>query len=261
MHYTRVVVGQDRRRAGETDSRRIDLEGFAVLEGLPAEIRRGLLEHLQRHRALVASGVSSLGWKIAFNAPAAQRSLGLPHPLTAGLTEASRIPAGSHFALAGRKRVALEAEIAVELRAPIRPGQSREEVALAIARWAPAIEIVELNRGSDEIETILAEGVFHRAVAIGPWSAPADQAELRGIPVRISIDGESICEVDAGEATGDVCAILAHLAGVLGALGESLAPPAIVILGSMNPLTFARPDSTFCVEVGGLGVVEVQLGA
>jgi 2-keto-4-pentenoate hydratase len=185
--------------------------------------------------------------------------LGIPYSLVAGLTRGTLEPPDLPHSLEGSTRVALEAEIAVRLGRAVLPDMSLAEVAACVEGWAPAIEIVDFNRPFGELEQILSEGVFHRALRLGAFMPPAPGADLQGSSVRVECSGENACEVNARAATGHVPEVLAHLARLLGSFGESLAASDEVILGAMNPLTFANPGATFSVSVSGMGSISVTV--
>lgn len=221
-------------------------------------VERGLTEHLQRFRARVAAGEQRLGFKVAFNVRPVQEALGLRGSLVAGLTR-STLAASDRHSLAGSTRAALEAEVAVRLGSDLSPAMSDVERAACVAEWAPAIEIVDFNRPFDELEAILGEGVFHRAVHLGPAVPARNGADLRGVSAQVDYGGERLCELDARAATGHIPDVLAHLARLLEPFGERLRAGDWLILGSMNPPTLARPDVEFSLSLAGIGRVAVTL--
>jgi 2-keto-4-pentenoate hydratase len=217
-------------------------------------VSRGLRAHLA-----AATDAERLGWKVAFNTAAVQERLGLTSSLVARLTRRTLEPAEAPHRLNGSTRVALEAEVAVQLGRDVVADAGPDAAAAAVEAWAPAIEIVEFNRPLSELESILVEGVFHRALRLGPAAAPAPGVDLRGVVARVRHAGSQLCEVDAGEATGDVSEVLLHLARLLALHGERLARGDVVILGSMNPVAFAQPGTEFSLDLAGIGAVSVGL--
>jgi 2-keto-4-pentenoate hydratase len=224
-------------------------------------IERGLARHLTSFRNELRGGVPRLGWKVAFNPRPIQELLRIPHSLIAGLTGSTLVDAGSPHSLAGGTRVALEAEVAVRLDGDVHPDMMLNEVAACVDSWAPAIEIVDFNRSLDDLELILSEGVFHRALRLGSFVAVAPGADLSGVLARVEHAGKVVCELDAREATGHAPEILAHLAGLLAPFGERLSAGDVIILGSMNALTWATPETAFSVVLSGIGAVSVTTTA
>jgi 2-keto-4-pentenoate hydratase len=177
----------------------------------------------------------------------------------AGLTRATVHDAAVAHSLAGSASPALEAEVAVWLERDIAPDDSEATVAGAIREWAPAIEIVDYDRPFDQLDVILEEGVFHRAVVFGPRVPATPGANLAGHAVTVQYGGRTLCTVDAREATGHAPSVLLHLARILSPHGALLAAGDAVILGTMNPLTMARPTETFAASIDGIGAVSVSL--
>jgi 2-keto-4-pentenoate hydratase len=221
-------------------------------------VRRGLSSHLARFDAALAGGAGRLGWKVAFNVRPVQERLGLDGSLVAGLTRSTLIADGIH-SLAGAARPALEAEVAVWLGADVDPLGGESAAGRAITAWAPAVEIVDFTRSLDDIEPILAEGVFHRAVALGAPVLTPPGADLEGRAVRVDYGGKNLCQVDARAATGHAPAVLVRLAQLLAPHGRGLRTGDVVILGSMNPFTVAEAGAPFAVAIDGLGAVTVAL--
>jgi len=227
---------------------------------LPEPARRGLAEHLRRHAAAVEAA-GRLGWKLAFNVQPIQQRLQLPGSLVAGLTRRTLLERGRAYSVRADAQVALEAEVAVRLGCAVAATDVPAQVARAVTHWAPAIEVLELDRPFDELEQILAEGVFHRGVVLGEWRAPSDAVALRGLKARVWSGDEPICEVDAEQATGDVRSVLTHVAALLEPFGHSLQAGDVLILGSMNPPTRAHPNSQFRVEIDRVGEVSLELSS
>jgi 2-keto-4-pentenoate hydratase len=222
-------------------------------------IDRGLGRQKAAFEGRIASGSERLGWKVAFNALSVQRSLSLPYSLIAGLTRETLLDDDGTYEVPEGGRVALEAEVAVRLGMGLTDDTPDDVLAEAVEAWAPAIEIVEFDRPLDELEEVLAEGVFHRALAIGPWQAAPPGAPLSGIPAAVTLDGVPVCDVDAGEATGEVPALLGHIARLLARYGAELRAGDVLILGSMNPPCMASAPARFRVDMQSLGSVSVRL--
>ncbi len=219
-------------------------------------VSRGLAEHLRRLGVRIAGGEQRLGWKVAFNVRPVQETLGLQGSLIAGLTRATLATSDRH-SLAGAARPLLEAEVAVRLGRDFSPGMSEAERAGCVEAWAPAIEVVDLDRPLNELEAILSEGVFHRALHLGAAVPVPKGADLRGVFAKVDYAGERV-ELDARAATGHIPDVLDQLARLLEPFGERLRAGDWLILGSMNPPTPARPDAEFALELTHIGRVELR---
>ena len=131
----------------------------------------------------------------------------------------------------------------------------------AVDAWAPALEVVEFNRPFEELEDVLAEGVFHKAVVLGPFKPPRPGVDLAGIEATVDLAEVRVCDVDAREATGPVPEVLRHLARLLDPFGERLASGDVIILGAMNPPCMGREGARFSLQLESVGDAVVHLGA
>jgi hypothetical protein len=139
------------------------------------------------------------------------------------------------------------------------PGEARElrvdaEVAVEVGsgRVAAALELVDLARPPDDFETIVAENVWHRGVAFGPFTAepPPD-----GFRTSIVVNGET-----RGETTGSVdveeTVRIAHR--LLPTVGEEPRPGDRIIAGSILQVPVA-PGEEVAVDLGALGRVTAHV--
>lgn len=220
-------------------------------------IEQGLRRHIEDLRRRWDAGEPRLGWKVGFNAAAIQQSLGLPYSLVAGITERTLTADKSH-SLAGGTRVALEGEVAVRLGTAVDAGGGAAGASAAVVSVAPAIEVVDLDRPLEQLEEVLAHGIFHRALALGQAVDVSDGGALRGMGAQVSSHGKPLAEVDAEQASGVAGDVLLHLAQLLASAGEGLVAGDIVILGSMNPFVFPEAGSSFSVRLGDGAPVELQ---
>ena len=208
----------------------------------------GMQRHFLRFDARLAAGEHRFGYKVAFNSQQLQATLGIPFSLVAGMTETSLHPP-EPYGLAGSSKLGLEAEVAAILGEDVQQDDSMEAAATAVRAFAPAIEVVDFDRPLTELEEVLAEGVFHRAVALGDHIPVPQGANLRGIPARIRYNGAATADIDAGDATGDVPALLLHLAKLLARYGQRLKRDDVVILGSMTKVVFPDLGDRFSVQL------------
>lgn len=196
---------------------------------------------------------------MGFNIPAIREKLGIPYSLVAGLTRSTLLEPGQPHSIADVRLCGLEAEVAVRLASTVTAETSVAEVEGAIDRWAPAIEVVHFHRPLSELEAILAEGIFHRALVLGQWVAPKRRFKLTRVRATVRRNDEIIRDVDAEEATGEAAPLIAHVARLLAEYGERLERGDVVILGSMNLVTLAKPHTTFSLELEGAGSVSLRL--
>jgi 2-keto-4-pentenoate hydratase len=223
-----------------------------------SRVERGLGAQLALRRARLAEGDRPIGWKVAFGAPQAMQLLGLGAPLVGFLTSRAVVEPGATVSIAGWTKPAAEAEIAVYMGSDLGPGATREETQGAIAGLGPAIELADIDRPLEELEAVLAENIFQRAVILGPQDPSRAGGSVDGIRARTACDGVELGATDDPEAlTGELIGVIAHVADLLAAFGETLRAGEVVIAGAVLPHVWPVPGQRVEVEVEPLGRLDV----
>jgi 2-keto-4-pentenoate hydratase len=201
----------------------------------------GMAALLIRRREILAQGAEPLGWKVGFNLPEFQRKLGIDAPLAGFLTTDGLLEDGAEWSLSDRGEVVVESEVAVEIGDDGR----------SIAALLPALELANPPDLDQDVETILAGNIFHRAVAFGPrveTRAPGGARILVGGEVRHEVD-------DAGARLEEmVDAVASRLAEV----DEELRAGDRIITGVLAPPHKAEPGDTVRLELSKVGGVELR---
>jgi 2-keto-4-pentenoate hydratase len=204
-------------------------------------VERGTAAMLVRRRERLAQGAEAIGWKIGFNVSAAQQKLGIDAPLAGFLSTDGLLDSGAEVSL-GDGPVVVESEVAVELGADAR----------SIAALLPALEVADPPDLDQDVETILAGNIFHRAVAFGPRVDTREPGAA-----RILVNDEIEHEVAPAET-------VAHLENMIEAVrrrlldaGEELAPGDRIITGVIAPPHAAQPGDRVRLELDALGGVEL----
>jgi 2-keto-4-pentenoate hydratase len=215
-------------------------------------VRRGMERQLERRRRALDDGARPLGWKLGLGTPAAMEKLGTAAPLVGFLTDRSVLDSDAECSVGGWGKASAEPEVAIHLAADVPGSADRDAAAAAIGGLAPAVEIVDVEDGSD-LEEILAGDIFHRHVVLGPTGV-ADG--LRG-EVRLgALDAKAVDDPFA--LTGDPPKVVAHVANHLAAFGESLRAGDVVIAGSIVPALSVAPGDTLRYRLAPLGEVRVR---
>lgn len=206
-------------------------------------VERGTTALLTRRRETVAQGADPIGWKIGFNVSAMQEKLGINAPLAGYLTGDGLLEDGATWSLGDKGDVVVESEVAVELGDDAR----------SIVALMPALELADPPDLSQDVETILAGNIFHRAVAFGP------RAE-GGTPgaARILVNGELQHEIVAQEAGARLEEMVEVVAGRLADAGERLEAGQRIITGVLAPPHAAKPGDVVRLEIDGVGGVELR---
>jgi 2-keto-4-pentenoate hydratase len=205
-------------------------------------IERGTTAMLVRRRELLAQGAEAIGWKVGFNISAAQQKLGIDAPLAGFLTTDGLFQDGDEVALDGN-RVVIESEVAVELGDDAR----------SIVALLPALEVADSPDLDQDVETILAGNIFHRAVAFGPRVETA--APGAG---RILVNGEVEHSMAPGETGAHLDEMVEVVRRRLAAVDEDLLPGQRIITGILAPPHVAHPGDLVRLELDELGGVELQ---
>lgn len=179
-----------------------------------------------------------VGWKMGLTVPALQKQLGLEGPVVGHLPH-NAIVEGEH-SLAGGRSVALEPELALELG----DGGS-------LTRMGLALEVVDLNRALDELEEVIAQNIFQRAVAFGPLADPVERPLA-----RVSVNGEERHRV---EAEDDPRETLAFVRDFLARFGVEVEPGQLVIAGSLTRPIPVSPGDVVELAADGLGSISLAL--
>jgi 2-keto-4-pentenoate hydratase len=116
-----------------------------------------------------------------------------------------------------------------------------------------AIELADLEFPPDNVEKILAGGIYHRHVLLGE---PAAQS-LATVAAYVLRDGVEVAATAAPTAlTGELDWVLetVHLSA-----GRELREGEVVIAGAVVPPQPIAPGEHWCVDFGALGALEVRL--
>jgi 2-keto-4-pentenoate hydratase len=196
---------------------------------------------LVRRREILAQGAEPLGWKVGFNLPQFQRKLGIDAPLAGFLTTDGLLEDGAEWSLGDQGEVVVESEVAVEIGDDGR----------SIAAILPALELADPPDLDQDVDTILAGNIFHRAVAFGPRA----EGDTPGA-ARILVNGEVQHEVD--DAGAQLEAMVEAVAGRLEEADEELRPGDRIITGVLAPPHKASPGDTVRLELEEVGGVELR---
>ena len=208
-------------------------------------VERGTAAMLVRRRELLAQSAEPIGWKVGFNISVAQQKLGIDAPLAGFLTTDGLLADGAEVSLAEGPLV-VESEVAVELGDDAR----------SIVALLPALEIADPPDLDQDVETILAGNIFHRAVAFGPRvhaSAPGG--------ARILVNGDVEHEVAPAETVAHLEDMIEAVRRRLLAADEDLSPGDRIITGVIAPPHAAQPGDRVRLELSELGGVELLFGA
>ena len=204
-------------------------------------VERGTAALLVRRRELLAQSAEPIGWKVGFNISVAQQKLGIDAPLAGFLTTDGLLESGAEVSLSDGP-VVVESEVAVELGDDAR----------SIAALLPALEVADPPDLDQDVETILAGNIFHRAVAFGPRVDAREPGAA-----RILVNGKVEHEVAPAETAAHLEDMVEAVRRRLLAADEDLVPGDRIITGVIAPPHAAHPGDRVQLELEALGVVEL----
>jgi 2-keto-4-pentenoate hydratase len=196
---------------------------------------------LVRRREILAQGAEPIGWKVGFNISAAQEKLGIDAPLAGFLSSDGLLEDGAEVSLDDGP-VVIESEVAVELGPDAR----------SIAALLPALEVADAPDLDQDVETILAGNIFHRAVVFGPRVETNEPGAG-----RVLVNGEVEHVMAPGETSAHLEEMVEAVRRRLAAVDEDLAPGQRIITGVLAPPHAAHPGDRVRLELDGLGGVEL----
>lgn len=211
--------------------------------------RRGY--ELQREVAvrLTQEGLGPVvGYKLGMTSAALQAQFGIAEPLFGPIHSGCLVLQDERLDCSDMRRIGLECEVAVTLGRDLPQRRSPHEaggLASAIATFHAGIEIVE-DRFTDIQSAspwaIVADGVLHRACALGRGTARAPEADAEG--------GLWLGETRLGTGRvsnlwgGGPLTAVAWLANKLNAQGTMLRAGDIVFCGSVAPVVWLSGSGT-----------------
>ena len=204
-------------------------------------VERGTTAMLVRRREILAQGAEAIGWKVGFNISAAQDKLGIDAPLAGYLLSDGVLADGAEVSLDDGP-VVVESEVAVELGPDGR----------SIVALLPALEVADPPDLDQDVETILAGNIFHRAVVFGPRVETNEPGAG-----RVLVNGEVEHVMAPGDTSGHLEEMVEAVRKRLAAVDEDMLPGQRIITGVLAPPHVAHPGDRVRLELDALGGVEL----
>jgi 2-keto-4-pentenoate hydratase len=223
-------------------------------------IAKGMRAQMELLKRQLDGGAKQIGWKVGLGAPAMQTKCGLTAPIVGFLLDRAELASGATISLAGWQKPAAEAEIAAYIGRDLPAGAGREEVRRAVAALGPAIELADVDGPMDDVQAVLAGGIFQRHVILGPRDAMRSGARLDGLKGRVSQSGRDVpVPADLETNIGEVVNIVRHVADIAAAVGGGLRAGQFIICGSLTvPMLLEPSESGIDFELAPIGGVSVR---
>jgi 2-keto-4-pentenoate hydratase len=220
----------------------------------------GMARQLAARAAAIDAGARPLGWKVALGAPASQQAAGIDQRVVGFLTDRTVLADGASISVGDWTQPKIEGEIAIHLVADLPADPDDATAGAAIGALAAAIEVVDTAHPLSELEQLLAGGIFHRHVVLGPPVEARAGGDDSGIVVTAALDGEEVARAEDPRSVigGSPAEIVQFVAAQLALDGLSLRAGDVIIGGSAIPLTPVAPGQRLRLEVAPLGVLELS---
>lgn len=240
-----------------------------LMDDLPLECKPQSLEEAKIIRDLVFEGLNdeTAGWFVGCSNPSIQKQLGLDEPYCARLAASTVHPSPAALASARFPSITLEVEfaftLAEDLPARDRP-YSAEEVAAAIAKVHPAIEVVTshfIDWTHQPIFNIIADNGTDGALVYGPGKSLAEAGDLSAIKTSLAVNGTVLTEGSGADVLGNPLNVMTWLANRCREDGIGLEAGKIHNTGSTTSMVLAHPGDHCRAVFEGLGDVEITFEA
>jgi 2-keto-4-pentenoate hydratase len=210
----------------------------------------------------IESGRRVAGRKIGITSKAVMEQVGVDQPdygtLFVDMEYGDGVPIESGRLLQPRA----EAEVALVLEHDLDKGEhSFGDIIAATAYALPSIEIVDSRIADWNIRIVdtVGDNASCGLYVLGGRPVPLSAVDLRTIPMRLDIDGETV-------ATGEGAACLGHplhaarwLADTMASRGTPLLAGDVVMTGALGPMKPLSPGNTVVADFGPLGTVTTHL--
>jgi 2-keto-4-pentenoate hydratase len=204
-----------------------------------------------------------VGYKVGLTSATMQAFCGIDHPI-AGVVLASRVHrSGASVRRADFGRLGLEFEIAVRIKSdvPVADGPcTAAMIAPHIDGVCAAIEIVD-DRSADytslDVLSLVADNSWNAGIVLSEFAT--QWPDLEAALGRATKDGAAIGEGFGRDILGHPFNSAAWLATQLNSRGVGLKAGQVVMTGSVMKTVFPEADASYRFELGGVGVVEVQV--
>jgi 2-keto-4-pentenoate hydratase len=222
----------------ERDRDWLTLEDAYALQRAVAALRR-------------ARGERCLGYKVGCVSPTIQKQLGLHQPVRGYLWASERHESGTCLKADRYVHLAIEGELALQLRHVPSSRMREEELLGCIERCFPVLELHQaVFRGPvPTSQELVAGNAMHAGFVVpagGALAGPAttverDVDQLLCGEIRVELDGQSVETGFVNELPGGPLGSLRWLVTVLEQDRQTLRPDALVLTGSPGRLLPVRP--------------------
>ena len=159
----------------------------------------------------------------------------------------------------------IEAELAVQLKAPLWAGSTRQEAQEAIGHVVVAIELCDVRAiGWPQLPPhfLLADQQMNRCLILGSGLAEGWQPQFAHSTASLSVNGTTLQEKQSAHPLNDPLALLPWLANhAEKQVGSGLAAGDWITTGAWLGIYEAKPGDTIVVSFSGIGEARCTLSS
>ena len=241
------------------------------VDALPPELMPPDLATAYQVQALLVSGMcehwggETAGYKAALTNTAAQRMLGVPHPVFGRLLSARVHESGVKLPASDYVIRLIEVEIGFRMAADVpavEGGHDRQSIAEYVGPLYPAVELVEHHFAG--IDRFTPESFASDNAINGAWIHGAPLDDWRGLdlaaqPTRLVVNGEERLTGSGGNVLGHPLEVVAWLANELPRYGLALSGGDFVTTGVTTDTIYpAEAGQHLLADFPGIGSVELS---
>jgi 2-keto-4-pentenoate hydratase len=212
-------------------------------------LQRGMHDQLVAWRRTVQAHGQRLGWKIGFSDRAAQQRMGLAAPVLGYLRRDRLLASGDIFPIAANSVIKAEVEVAIRMGRDVAAGASAVQAEVAIAAYAPAVELVDVTQPLNGLEALLCGNLYHAAVLIGPEQTSTPNTPRTSIQARLHVDGKPLRDSEPQRLPEHFSELVQVTAETLSLHGEHLAAGDWIICGAIVEPIEVRPGNRIAVDM------------
>lgn len=225
------------------------------------ELQLGMVSQLARLEGALRGGMPRAGWKVGLNFPEVRAALGITEVVVAWIDGERVLRSGAVFSAAADARLHVEAEVCLRVAQKIPARATAEAAWQGIDVMAPALEIVDYARSSANLAAMVTHCLFHEATVLGAQTGAREHPDLGTQWPRVSVNRAAASPPRNDTVAADLGAVVATVARLLGAYGQSLEPGDLLLCGSYTSPVAAGAGDVVTADFGTLGTVELRVTA
>jgi 2-oxo-3-hexenedioate decarboxylase len=209
-------------------------------------------------RRRLARGERLVGVKLGLTSRARQQRMNLAAPLTAWLTDAMVLPAGTAVPRDRLIQPRAEPEITFVMRSRLAgPGITAATALAAVGAVCGGIEVID-SRYRDlrfTLPDVVADNASSGLFVTGPVAVPPSSLDLALESCLLEVNGQAVDSATGAAVQGHPAEALALAANGLGRRGLAIEPGWIVLTGGMTDAVPVPPGTSVAVHFTHLGSV------